>query len=120
MEQVRADLVRVLADDTITVNFGDEMGLPAPVPPLTAEMMEPIRALAKALWPDARVVPTMSTGATDGRFLNAAGTPTYGISGIFADAAGSGAHGLNERIRVRSLLDARQFLHELVKSYTRH
>ena len=82
--------------------------------------MEPIRALAKTLWPDARVVPTMSTGATDGRFLNAIGTPTYGISGAFSDAAGSGAHGLNEHIRVQSLLDARHFLQELVTSYTRH
>ena len=120
MEQVRADLVRVVGDDAVTVAFGDEMGLPAPAPPLTAEIMEPIRAIAKTLWPEARVVPTMSTGATDGRFLNALGTPTYGISGVFADAAGSGAHGLNERIRVQSLLDARRFLHELVKSYTRH
>jgi acetylornithine deacetylase/succinyl-diaminopimelate desuccinylase-like protein len=120
MELVRADLIRVVADDTISINFGDEMGLPAPAPPLTAEMMEPIRTIAKTLWPEARVVPTMSTGATDGRFLNAAGTPTYGISGVFSDAAGSGAHGLDERIRVQSLLDARRFLQELVTSYTRH
>ena len=120
MEQVRADLIRVLADDTISVNFGDEMGLAAPAPPLTAEIMEPVRAIAKSIWPEARVVPTMSTGATDGRFLNAAGIATYGMSGVFSDAAGSGAHGLNERIRVQSLLDARRFLHELVTSYTRH
>ena len=32
--------------------------------------------------------------------LNAAGVPTYGISGMFHDAEGSHAHGLNERIRV--------------------
>ncbi len=100
--------------------FRRRNGAAAPAPPLTAEMLDPIRAIAKTLWPDARVVPTMATGATDGRFLNAAGTPTYGISGVFADAAGSGAHGLNERIRVQSLLDARRFLHELVTSYTRH
>jgi acetylornithine deacetylase/succinyl-diaminopimelate desuccinylase-like protein len=59
----------------------------------------------------------MSTGATDGRFLNAAGIPTYGISGLFHDAEGSRAHGLNERIRVRSLLDGRRFLHEIVRRY---
>ena len=120
MEQVRADLIRVVADDAISVNFSDEMGLPAPAPPLTAEIMDPIRAIAKTLWPEARVVATMSTGATDGRFLNAAGTPTYGVSGVFSDAAGSGAHGLNEHIRVQSLLDGRRFLQELVTSYTRH
>ena len=59
----------------------------------------------------------MSTGATDGRFLNVAGIPTYGLSGMFHDAEGSGAHGLNERIRVRSLMDGRRFLYEVVKLY---
>ena len=63
------------------------------------------------------LVPTMTPGATDGRFLNAAGIPTYGLSGMFHDAEGSRAHGLNERIRVKSLLDGRRFLHEVVKIY---
>ena len=31
--------------------------------------------------------------------------------------SGSGAHGLNERIRVKSLMDGRRFLHEVVKIY---
>jgi hypothetical protein len=30
-------------------------------------------------------VPFMSAGATDGRFLRAAGVPTYGVSGLFGD-----------------------------------
>jgi acetylornithine deacetylase/succinyl-diaminopimelate desuccinylase-like protein len=36
---------------------------------------------------------------------------------MFSDAEGSHAHGLNERIRVQSLLDGRRFLYELVKRY---
>jgi acetylornithine deacetylase/succinyl-diaminopimelate desuccinylase-like protein len=59
----------------------------------------------------------MTPGATDGRLLNRAGIPTYGLSGMFHDAEGSRAHGLNERISVRSLLDGRRFLHEVVKIY---
>jgi acetylornithine deacetylase/succinyl-diaminopimelate desuccinylase-like protein len=59
----------------------------------------------------------MATGATDGRFLNATGVPTYGLSGMFHDAEGSRAHGLNERIRVKSLMDGRRFLYEVVKLY---
>jgi len=43
--------------------------------------------------------------------------PTYGLSGMFHDAEGSHAHGLNERIRVRSLLDGREFLYQVVKRY---
>jgi acetylornithine deacetylase/succinyl-diaminopimelate desuccinylase-like protein len=65
----------------------------------------------------AAIVPTMATGATDGRFLNASGIPTYGSSGMFHDAEGSRAHGLNERIRVKSLMDGRRFLYEVVTLY---
>jgi acetylornithine deacetylase/succinyl-diaminopimelate desuccinylase-like protein len=79
--------------------------------------MGPVRKIADKLWPGVAIVPTMSTGATDGRFLNVAGIPTYGLSGMFHDADGAHAHGLNERIRVSSLLDGRRFLYEVVKLY---
>lgn len=120
VEQVRDEIVRVIADDGIDVTYAGERGIGAPVPPLTADIMQPIHEAAAHLWPGVRVVPTMSTGATDGRFLNAANIPTYGVSGIFADARGSGAHGLNERVRVQSVMDGRRFLHEIVEAYTRH
>ena len=70
--------------------------------------MNPMRSLSDRLWPGATIVATMSTGATDSRFLNAAGTPSYGLSGMFHDKEGSRAHGLNERIRVKSLMDGRR------------
>ena len=79
--------------------------------------MGPVRKVAEQIWPGVAIVPTMATGATDGRFLNAHGVPTYGLSGMFHDAEGSHAHGLNERIRVQSLLDGRRFLYEVVKLY---
>ncbi|MEO8077984.1 MAG: M20/M25/M40 family metallo-hydrolase [Acidobacteriota bacterium] len=116
-DAVRDTLVKVLADSTITVT---PVGAPSPTSPppaLTTQIMDPIRKLGDQLWPGATIVPTMSTGATDGRFLNAAGTPTYGLSGMFHDKEGSRAHGLNERIRVKSLMDGREFLHEVVKVY---
>jgi acetylornithine deacetylase/succinyl-diaminopimelate desuccinylase-like protein len=79
--------------------------------------MGPVRKIANALWPGVTIVPTMSTGGTDGRFLNAIGIPTYGLSGLFFDAEGPHSHGLNEYIRVRSLMEGRRFLFELVKLY---
>jgi acetylornithine deacetylase/succinyl-diaminopimelate desuccinylase-like protein len=69
------------------------------------------------MWPGVPFVPAMSTGATDGRFTNAAGIPTYGLSGIFGDPDGGGVHGLNERLRVRSLYEGRDFLFDVVKLY---
>jgi acetylornithine deacetylase/succinyl-diaminopimelate desuccinylase-like protein len=59
----------------------------------------------------------MSTGATDGRFLGSVGIPTYGIPGVFYDADYGHIHGLNERIRVKSLYDGRDYMTALVKIY---
>ena len=36
---------------------------------------------------------------------------------MFGDPDGGGVHGLNERIRVRSLYEGRDFLFDLVKAY---
>ena len=114
---VRKELVRVLADDRILVAPTGDPGIQSPPPPLSERILGPVRTVAATIWPGVAIVPTMSTGATDGRFLNASGVPTYGLSGMFHDAEGSHAHGLNERIRVRSLIDGRRFLYEVVKLY---
>ena len=52
-----------------------------------------------------------------GAFLTPAGIPTFGISGGFSDADGNGVHGLNERIRVKAVLDSPDYLHALMKIY---
>ena len=58
------------------------------------------------MFPGVPLVPLMAAGGTDAAFLTPAGIPTYGLSGLFADREGSHAHGLDERIRVKSLIDA--------------
>jgi hypothetical protein len=59
----------------------------------------------------------MSTGATDGIYLEAIGIPVYGVPGGWGDPDGNGTHGLNERRSVRSVLVGRDFLTDLVKLY---
>jgi acetylornithine deacetylase/succinyl-diaminopimelate desuccinylase-like protein len=59
----------------------------------------------------------MSAGATDGAFLTPVGIPTYGVSGIFGDADGDGAHGLNEKKRVSSVYRGRDFAYDIVKIF---
>lgn len=117
MDEVRQRLVEVIADPSIEVTAIGAPGFTAPVPRLTPQILEPATAVAAKLWPGVPVIPAMSTGATDGRFLNQVGIPTYGLSGMFAGPEGSGAHGLDEHIRVRSLYDGRSFLYEVVKLY---
>jgi len=118
-QAIRAELDRVLADPGIAVTIAGNIDPTSPPPPLSREIVDPIRRIAADLWPGVPVVPSMSPGATDGRFTNAAGIPTYGVTGLFADPDGGGVHGLNERIRVRSLYEGRDFLFELVRAYAR-
>jgi len=59
----------------------------------------------------------LQAAGTDAIYLAHAGIPTYGISGMFVDPDLSNVHGLNERIRVQSLYDGRDFLFSLVKIY---
>ena len=117
-EAVRQDLAQAIGDEGIAVTFADSPETIAPAPELTAQIMAPIEALTAEMFPGVPVVPAMATGATDGRFFNAAGIPTYGVSGIFTDSATSNAHGLNERVAVKSLLEGREFLYKLVKAYS--
>ncbi|MHA4837525.1 M20/M25/M40 family metallo-hydrolase [Sphingopyxis sp. MSC1_008] len=118
IDTIHKALTQVVADPRISVEPFDEPSPVPPPPPLTPEIMKPVEKLVAEMWPGVPVIPNISTGATDGRFLNSAGIPTYGISAIFVDPDGNGVHGLNERVRVKSLYDARQFLYRLVKTYS--
>jgi acetylornithine deacetylase/succinyl-diaminopimelate desuccinylase-like protein len=114
---VQAEIVRVLADDAIKVTPTGEGGVQSPIPPLTKRILEPARRVAATIWPGVAIVPTMLPGYTDGKYLNPAGVPTYRLSGLFDDPEGNYEHGLDERMRVKSLMDGRRFLHEVVKLY---
>lgn len=116
-EDIRRQLAQAIGDEAISVVFAGEPETASPPPPLTAEIMQPIEALTAQLFPGVPVIPSMASGATDGRFTNAAGIPTYGVSGIFSDPNTSNVHGLNERVAKKALLDGRIFLHELAKRY---
>jgi acetylornithine deacetylase/succinyl-diaminopimelate desuccinylase-like protein len=86
-------------------------------PPLDPKVIGPAEKLVAKYFPGVPLVPTMSTGATDGIFLEAIGIPVYGAPGGWADPDGNGVHGLNERRSVRSLFVGRDFLTDLVKVY---
>ena len=115
-EEVQAALVKAINDPEVKVapSRGYRPMNPAPV---TEKLLGPARRISAGIWPGIPVIPHMATGATDAVSLTPAGIPTYGISGLFRDPDGNGVHGLNERIRVSSLMNGRAFLYKLVKAY---
>jgi acetylornithine deacetylase/succinyl-diaminopimelate desuccinylase-like protein len=117
IEDVRQTLGRILADPEIsvtTVEPSDPVVLP---PPLTPAIMKPIERVMRRIYPGIEVVPVLQAAGTDAIYLAESGIPTYGLSGMFVDPDLSNIHGLNERIRVQSLYDGRDFLYALVKVY---
>jgi acetylornithine deacetylase/succinyl-diaminopimelate desuccinylase-like protein len=116
-KEVQAVLARVIADPAVTV---EPMAAPTagPPSPLLPELMGAIEAITSVMWPGVLVLPAMSSGATDGRFLRAAGIPTYGVSGMFRDVDDVRAHGRDERIPVRSLYEGQEFVYRLVTALT--
>jgi len=115
VDDVKATLVRVLADDQIAVT---QIGPVVPSAPsaLNEELMGSIEKLSREFWPGAVVIPTMSAGATDGSFLRNAGIPTYGHSGMASDVNDGGRiHGKDERVLVKSFYHGDEYLYRLVK-----
>ncbi len=116
-EEIRQVLVQIVEDSDIAVTLVDPPESTSPPPPLTDEVLGPLELVTRQMWPGVPVLPSMIAGGTDGRFLTPAGIPTYGISGLFMDPAKVNAHGLNEKVLVKSLFESREFLDRLVRIY---
>ena len=89
--------------------------IPSSPSPLDPGILLPIEQTTEEMWPGIPVIPTMSTGATDGLYLRNAGIPVYGVSGIFGDIDDVRAHGRDERISVKSFYEGQEFLYRLVR-----
>jgi acetylornithine deacetylase/succinyl-diaminopimelate desuccinylase-like protein len=116
-EETRAALVRVMADTGIHIDYTvvPDGKFGTAVAPVDPELLTAATELTKRMWGDIPVIPTMSTGATDGKYMRAVGIPTFGISGLFSEAGESNAHGRDEKMRVKSFYDGLTFLDLLVR-----
>ena len=114
---VEKTLRRAVDDPKITIT---PIGKPvlSPPSPLNPEVMSAVEAISNEMWPGVPVIPTMSGGYTDSRWLRNAGIPAYGVSGLFTDPGKSGVHGLNEQVGVKELYNSKEFLYRLVKRLT--
>jgi acetylornithine deacetylase/succinyl-diaminopimelate desuccinylase-like protein len=114
-ESVKAHLEKVIGDTGVKVVM-QGTARNSPPSPLTKELMGEIERITEDMWPGVPVIPTMSTGATDGVSLRNGGIPTYGVSGLFYPE--TNAHGMNERIPEKAFYEGLQFMYRLVKAVT--
>jgi acetylornithine deacetylase/succinyl-diaminopimelate desuccinylase-like protein len=115
LQYVMDTLKKVIADEQVVVSIANREEN-SPSSPLRPDLVGAMSRVTDTMWPGVIVLPTMSTGATDGRALRAAGIPTYGVQGFFNERDDNRAHGRDERMMVRSFYEGQTFLYELVKA----
>lgn len=117
IEEIRNELAAAIGNPAVTVTTLPPIRPAPPAPPLTRELMRPIEAVTKRHYPGANVAVSMANGYTDSTYLTAAGIPAYGTPGLWIGPEPTGVHGLNERIRVKAVIDGRAYLYDLVRAY---
>lgn len=115
VEHVLQTLQQVVADDKVAVTIKQNEGR-APASPMRADIMKAFSGITDSMWPGVVTVPSMATGASDGRYLREAGIPTYGVQGFFNDRDDVRSHGRDERMLVRSFYEGQTFLYRFVKA----
>ena len=122
-QEVHKTLVRVVNDPKVKVSVVPQLApdgkvvpvVLVPPSPLLPEVTRPMEKVLSVVWPGVPLVPTMSTGATDGKYVRIAGIPTYAISCMFFDKNDNREHGKDERVAAQDFYDGVDFNYRLIK-----
>jgi acetylornithine deacetylase/succinyl-diaminopimelate desuccinylase-like protein len=113
IEDVRLALAGVVGEGVEVAVDGDPMSSDAS--PVRNDIVAAVTRVVHKFYPEATIVPQQASGATDGLVFRAIGIPTYGVDPTFIKDKDGFAHGLNERIPVKSFYDGLEMWYLLVK-----
>jgi acetylornithine deacetylase/succinyl-diaminopimelate desuccinylase-like protein len=116
-EAWRAEAEAYIDDPRITVELARAVAGSAPQPAdWDTELFWTINNVIKEAMEDAVVVPSMTVGATDNRFLRARGIPAYGfIPCLLSPEESAGFHGNNEFLTIDNLNMGCELMFEVVR-----
>jgi acetylornithine deacetylase/succinyl-diaminopimelate desuccinylase-like protein len=111
---VLATLTRVVADPAVEIGvaYAPE---PSRTEPLDPRVVDIVARVTDEMWPGLKVVPIMSSGASDNVYWRGGGLETYGVSGTFVDQSDVRAHGKDERVGVAAFYEALEFSYRLIR-----
>jgi acetylornithine deacetylase/succinyl-diaminopimelate desuccinylase-like protein len=102
---IRDELERIVGDSEVKVERTDDQAMSL-ASPLRPDVVAAYTAAVHARYPDAPIMPEMSTGASDARPFRVAGVPVYGVDGSWGVIPDDiRAHGRDERLPVKALYD---------------
>ncbi len=112
-----ASLARVIDDPRVEIVPEPVYRPAAPPSEIDNEMFQTLERVAVEMYPDATVLPIMSTGATDMAQMRARGVQSYGVGPartIDEINSGYGAHGDNERVAEDAFVSMVEYLWRVV------
>ena len=115
VDAVKQQLGKIVADPKVKITT---LGAPvaSPVSDLRPDIEQAIAASIRKMYPGVALSPYLESGGTDGLVYRAAGIPTWASSGVFIKPDEMFAHGLDERIPVKSFYDGIEHIHDLART----
>jgi len=108
-----AKMAEIIDDPNVEI-VPEEIYRPeSPPSPVDNEMFQTLEKVSGRMYPDATVLPQMSTGSTDMAQMRAKGVASYGLGAVRSVEeinSGNGAHGDNERVSEESVKQLVQFV----------
>ena len=122
VDRFYAEMTKVIADPAVKIVPLPQTRPPSPASKLETEMYRVMEQVAKAIYPGAAVLPSMSTGASDQAQLRAKGIQSYGIGpgSTESDELNYPAHGDVERLAESSLYPFVQYVWNVVTKVAAH
>ncbi len=113
VEKIIQTLKKVVENKSVKFEIVSEP-TPTDASPLRDDVLAALRKAVDTRYPGLEIIPSMSSGGTDGMHFRAAGIPSYGVNGVFSKGS-SFAHGLNERMPVDSFYSNIEHWYVLLK-----
>jgi acetylornithine deacetylase/succinyl-diaminopimelate desuccinylase-like protein len=115
-EEWRRQIEEVVGDPRVEVAFAAPPRSETPPAPWDTDLFRAIESVLHDAMEDAVVVPSMTVGATDNRFLRARGIPAYGfIPCLLSSAESAGFHGNHEFLTIDNLNIGCELMYEIVR-----
>lgn len=104
-DTIKKELEQIVADPNVLVTRLDDH-VASLDSPLRRDVLNAYKQSIHTRFPDAPIIPSMSTGATDARPFRIVGIPVYGVNGTWVISPEDlRAHGRDERLPVQALND---------------
>jgi carboxypeptidase PM20D1 len=118
VDSVRDTLVKLIDDKSASV-AALKLPVVSPASPLRKDVIAAVTDAVHHRFPNVKVVPGMSAGASDSMYFRNAGVPSYGIDASFTKPDDTFAHGLNEKLPASEVEAGLEFWHRVLTRLAR-